>query len=138
MKNRRYGCVRDSFPGGHIDFQGFVLDLDIQSACEIFKLDQKLLTGHDRPLFLVLNSFPKGDQQRGQILLLQRQQETQIPVRLNKFQNLFHQFRFCQIRHTLSPLSEKMGIQVSQTTLAAENESAHDEYRIGWNLSTAK
>ena len=62
MKNRRYGCVRDSFPGGHIDFQGFVLDLDIQSAGEIFKLDQKFFTGHDRPLLPILNSLAKGDQ----------------------------------------------------------------------------
>jgi hypothetical protein len=31
-----------------------------------------------------------------------------------------------------------MGIQTCQSVLADENESAHYEYKIGWDLSTAK
>jgi len=31
-----------------------------------------------------------------------------------------------------------MGIQLSQGTLADEYQSAHNEYKIGWNLSTTE
>ena len=71
MKNCRYGCVRDSFPGGHIAFHRFVLDLDIQPAGKLFNLDQKFLTGHTGPLLPILNSLPEGYQQRRQILRAQ-------------------------------------------------------------------
>jgi len=50
---------------------------------------------------------PEGNQQRRQILLLQRQQEIHIPVRLQQLQEQFQEFRFCQIAHVILLLSKK-------------------------------
>jgi hypothetical protein len=84
-----------------------ILDLDIQPAGELFKLDQKFLSGHPGPLFLILNSLPEGNQQCGQILFLQGQQEIQVPVCLQQLQKLFQEFGLSQLAHTFSPLSKE-------------------------------
>jgi len=75
--------IIDTIPGGHLDFIGIILmDMHIQSAGKLFKLDQEFFSGHCHHLLQGLQSFPKGYQQRRQVFQIQRQQEIHIPVRL--------------------------------------------------------
>jgi len=68
----------------------------------------------------ILDSFPQGNQQRREILLVQRQQEIHIPIRLHQLQDFSIISGFVRSAISLCRYQKESGVQTSQTNLTDE------------------